>query len=527
MKIYHGSVVTCDRQDRVFEYLVEKDGRILHVGNELPREFSRPAERIELGEGALLPAFGDAHLHFSNWALVATVFFDPRDAEDFEELGEMIREFSRKDSRSKILAGFGLSPHSLEEKRLISREELDRFENSRPVYLICYDGHSAVFNSRLLEMFPETTKQTRGFDGAKGWVFHEAYFAATDYVTNTVPPLRLVKSIINGYDLLAQKGIGMIHPVEGIGFPKDLDLTMVNFVARAQARKNRFNTRLFFQTMDVDKVLRRKLPRIGGCFATALDGCFGRCDAALKRPYSHDPGNRGILFYPDEEVTEFAKRANRAGLQIEFHTIGDAAIDQALKALEAALQDHPREEHRHTIIHACLPSAENLETCAKSNIGITLQPGFISSPLEPPEYLEKILGKRVRGSSPLRSMVDMGIHVSGGSDAPVTPPDPIQGLHGACNHPYDPAQSLTIPEALRMFTSEVAWTGFDERQRGTLEQGKVADMVVLNRNPLEMRPEELRGLHAERLFLCGNPYKPGMGLPGMVWRSLTAGRVRV
>jgi predicted amidohydrolase YtcJ len=384
-----------------------------------------------------------------------------------------------------------------------------------------------VINSRMLEMFPEAIKQTHGFDGDNGHVFHEAYYRATDHVTNTIPPLKLVKSIINGYDLLAKNGIGMIHPVEGIGFPRDLDVGLVSFIARAQARKNRFNTRLFFQTMDTDKVLRRRLPRIGGCFATALDGCFGRCDAALNQPYSHDPGNRGILVYPDEEVIEFAKRANRAGLQIEFHTIGDAAIDQALKALEAALQDHPREDPRHTIIHACLISPENIARCATLGIGITLQPGFINSPLEPPEYLQQILGNRARGSSPLRTMVDLGIHVSGGSDAPVIPPDPVAGLYGACNHPYDAAQSLTIPEALRMFTYEVAWTSFDERERGTLELGKIADMVVLNRNPLEMRPENLCDLGVEQLYLSGKPYKPGMGLLDMVWSSLTAGRVRI
>jgi predicted amidohydrolase YtcJ len=395
------------------------------------------------------------------------------------------------------------------------------------VYLFCYDGHSAVFNSRMLEMFPDTVKNSHGYDGLNGRVLHQAYYEATDYVTNTVPPLKLVKSIINGYDLLAEMGVGMIHPVEGIGFPKDLDVTMASFIAKAQARKNHYNTRLFFQTMETAKALRRGLPRIGGCFATALDGCFGRCDAALNQPYSHDPGNMGILFYPDVEVIEFAKRANRVGLQIEFHTIGDAAIDQAVTALETALQDHPREDHRHTIIHACLISRKNLETCAKLGIGITLQPGILVSPLEPPEYLEEILGDRVWTSSPLRTMVDLDIHVSGGSDAPVIPPDPIAGLYGACNHPYDPGQSLTIPEALRMFTYEVAWTSFDEQERGTLEKGKIADMVVLNNNPLEMEPENLQDLSVEQLYLSGKPYKPGMGLLGMIWSSLTAGKVRI
>jgi predicted amidohydrolase YtcJ len=527
MKIYHGGIVSCDRHNHVHEYLVERDGRIIHVGNDLPPELARGRARIELGERALLPSFGDAHLHFSNWALIATVFFDPREAKDFEELGQMIRDFSRRERNLKILPGFGLSPHSLEEKRLITRDELDRFENNRPLYLFCYDGHSAVFNSKMLEMFPETVKHARGFDGAKGHVFHEAYFAATNHVTNSIPPLKLVKSIIKGYDLLAARGIGMIHPVEGIGFPRDLDVAMVSFIAKARARKNNYSTRLFFQTMDVEKVRRRGLPRIGGCFATALDGCFGRCDAALKRPYSHDPGSRGILFYTDEEVIEFARAANRAELQIEFHTIGDAAIDQALTALEEAMRDYPREDPRHAIIHACLPSAKNLETCAELGIGITVQPGFINSPVEPPEYLYRILGKRAKSSCPFRTMVEMGIHVSGGSDAPVTAPDPIAGLYGACNHPFDPAQSLSTAQALRMFTAEVAWTGFDDRQRGTLEKGKLADMVVLNRNPLEMKPENLTDLKVEQLYLSGKPYRPGMGLPGTVWSALTAGKVRI
>jgi hypothetical protein len=191
------------------------------------------------------------------------------------------------------------------------------------------------------------------------------------------------------------------------------------------------------------------------------------------------------------------------------------------------MRDYPREDPRHTIIHACLPSAKNLETCAELGIGITVQPGFINSPVEPPEYLYRILGKRAKGSSPYRTMVDMGIHVSGGSDAPVIPPDPIDGLFGVCNHPFDPAQSLSIPEALRMFTAEVAWTGFDEQERGTLEKGKIADMVVLNRDPLEMKPEHLNELSVEQLYLSGKPYRPGMGLPGIIWSSLTAGKVRI
>jgi len=527
MTVYHGSVVTCDAHESVFDYLVEEKGRILFVGDALPEQYAKSEHRIELGERALLPSFGDGHLHFSNWSLIASAFFDVRGARNFEELGALIRDFSLRDRRSKIMAGFGVGRHTVAEKRLVTRQDLDAFLPDRPLYLFGYEGHSAVINSKMLGMLPDRMKRVRGFHADTGHLFHEAYYEATDYITDTVPSLKIIKSIIHGYDLLAEKGIGLIHPVEGIGFPRDRDVSMVSLIARARAKKNRFNTRLFFQTMDVEKVLRRKLPRIGGCFATALDGCFSVCDAALNEPYSHDPSNRGLLFYEDDEVVSFAKAANREKLQIEFHVIGDAAVDQAVRALDAALKDHPRQDHRHALIHACLISPENLDKCAEMGIGITLQPGFLISDLEPPKYLEEILGDRVKMNSPLRHMVGSGIHVSGGSDAPVMPPDPIQGIYGACNHPYDPGQSLTIQQALKMFTYEVAWMSFDERERGSLEEGKIADMVILNKNPLRMEPKNLRELKVEQLLLSGRTYKSGMGLVGMLWNGLTAGGVKI
>ncbi|MBT8358660.1 MAG: amidohydrolase family protein [Deltaproteobacteria bacterium] len=486
-------------------------GKIIHVGDDLPQIYAN-SEQVELGEKALIPSFGDGHIHFSNWALIAGSFFDIRSAQNFYETGEMIQAFMANNKKSKLVLCFGASKHNVKEKRLITRKELDEFCSDKPLVIFCYDGHSCIMNSYLLNKLPNNIHKTRGFNRDTGQLFNEAYYAATDFATSMIPTLTLIKSIIKGYDLLAQKGVGMVHPVEGIGFPMDMDVTLVSLIARAQTKKNNFKTRLFFQTMDVKKVLKRKLPRVGGCFATALDGCFGACDAALLDPYSNDPDNKGILFYKDTDVIKFAKEANRAGLQIEMHAIGDAATHQAVMAIEEALKDFPRKDHRHTIIHACLMSPDNLEKCAKLEIGITLQPGFLISPLEPVEYLEEILGPRIKTGSPLKDMIDSGIHLSTGSDAPVTHPDPIEAIYGACNHPYDVNQSVSIQQALKMATYEVAWTSFDEHQRGSLEQNKIADMVVLNQDPLKMDPKNLLKLKTDQLYLSGKIYQPKMSI---------------
>ena len=122
----------------------------------------------------------------------------------------------------------------------------------------------------------------------------------------------------------------------------------------------------------------------------------------------------------------------------------------------------------------------------------------------------------------MRKMTDMGIVLSGSSDAPCTLPDPIAGIHAACNH-YVPGQSLTIAEALKMFTYNAAWTSFDEKERGSLEAGKTADMVILNRNPLAMKPGELLELKVEKLLLKGESYKGGQGMLNLLAKGLLSG----
>ena len=124
-------------------------------------------------------------------------------------------------------------------------------------------------------------------------------------------------------------------------------------------------------------------------------------------------------------------------------------------------------------------------------------------------------------------LLNAGIHVSGGSDAPVTYPDPIEGIYGACNHPYDPDESVSIVDALKMYTGEVAWTTFDDKDRGSLETGKIADLVIMNQDPLSMTPENLRSLKVEKLFLSGKEYQSGMGVMGMLWNGLTGRKEKI
>jgi predicted amidohydrolase YtcJ len=500
MHIYHGNIVTCDSDNRVCRYLVEGEGIIRFIGDDLPKEY-QGLDVIELEGQALLPSFADTHLHFASMALFHDGF-NAMDVVSNDQLKERLVSFL-PGTKAKVVIAFGASPHSVKERTLLSRTDLDMVSDVRPIMVVKYDGHACIINTALLKLLPEKIKSLRGYNPDSGEMNQEAFFATTDYVTSTVSIGYLVKCMQKAIDYMASKGIGLMHTVSGVGFPKDLDVDMERYVGRGVS--GGFQTRLFFQTMDTDKVMKRKLPRIGGCFATALDGCFGSRDAALLKPYVGSD-NQGILYYSDEKVTEFCIRANRLGLQIELHAIGDAAFNQAARALRASLMDYPRQDHRHGIIHACLPTEEGLNICKEYKIQIPLQTSFIVWPQEPDWYLRDILGDREAELNPLRRIVDHDIIISAGSDSPCTDPDPMLWIHNACNHPVKD-QALSVTEALRMATYYGYWTSFDEKERGSLETGKIADMVVLGENPLTCRVEKLKEIPVKQLILAGKPYQ--------------------
>lgn len=499
MRVFQNAeFISCEEQNRIFKYLVEKDGKIIFSGDQLPEEF-KPCDAVDLKNQCVVPAFGDTHMHFSSFAYFNSGL-DCRDVGDFNELGALIRSYTVRRKEEKVILAFGCSAHTVYEKKLPNRHDLDRFTD-RPLMIVKYDGHAAVGNSALINRMPAAILTDPGFDKDTGWFYSNAFYRAVNSITSSVSLPSLFRNLIAGSDALARRGIALVHTAEGVGFPLDLDVDFMRFANRGLPQ----TFRVFFQTMNVRKVLRRKLPRIGGCFANALDGCFGSEDAALKEPYTNNPKSRGTLFYSQAEVNHFVIRANRAGLQIAMHAIGDAAIDQALTAFEAALSDVPRNDHRHIMIHADLMDEAAIARAAKLNLCIALQTPFLYWPQEPVEYLQRILGKRVENLIPLKSMLAAGLTLAGGSDAPCTLPDPMAAIFAACNHP-NPGESVSVLDALRMHTSSCARLSFDESTRGTLTNGKRADFVVLDKNPLQTPLEKLSTIKVEALYLKGEKF---------------------
>ena len=270
MQCFHGSILTVDAKNTVCSYLVEDQGFIRYVGEELPEQY-RNIPKIELGSQALVPAFVDTHQHFASFSTFHAGL-NVMDARSNQEILEMIRSFVQGSNRKTLIA-FGASPYSVREGRLVTREALDSVCPDRELMVVKYDGHACIVNTRLLEKLRKKVQSLRGFHPDTGEMNQEAFFAVSDYITGSLSLPELFRNMQKAVDFLASRGIGCVHTVSGVGFPGNLDITLEQIFGKSL--QNGFQLRVFPQSLDIKSATRRGLPRIGGCFACALDGCLG------------------------------------------------------------------------------------------------------------------------------------------------------------------------------------------------------------------------------------------------------------
>ena len=214
MKVYEGSILSVNAKDEVFRWLVEDRGRIVFVGDELPESYAG-APRVLLGERALIPPFADTHQHFASFSAF-NAGLNVMEAESNEEILSMVDRFAA-DCPNKTLIAFGASPYSVKERRLVSRAELDGVTHGKPLFLVKYDGHACVVNTALLEKLPKKIASLRGWHPDTGEMNQEAFFAVSDFITNAISPLELLRDMQLAADYEASKGVGLIHTVSGVG----------------------------------------------------------------------------------------------------------------------------------------------------------------------------------------------------------------------------------------------------------------------------------------------------------------------
>jgi predicted amidohydrolase YtcJ len=221
-----------------------------------------------------------------------------------------------------------------------------------------------------------------------------------------------------------------------------------------------------------------------------LDGSLGARTAALNAPYSDEPGSSGMLTMNREHLERVVVKASEAGFQLCIHSIGDRAVDLATHVLDASFNTRNCKERRHRIEHASLITEESIQKMRRLGVIASVQPRFIYSD----SWATQRLGlERLPNLYPFGTLTKQGVVLAAGSDCPVEDPNPFEGIWSAITRPgLDGSEALTVMQALAAYSRNAAYASFCEDTRGTLEPGKIADMVVVDRDPFESHPDSIR-----------------------------------
>jgi predicted amidohydrolase YtcJ len=505
--LLHGKVWTVDRAHPEAEALAVWRGRIIAVGrDEEVRRLIGPATRVLDARGRrVVPGFYDSHVHLLGAGLgLARVQL--KDAADEAEFGRRLREFDRKLPRDRWLLGGEWDHDRTFGGTLPTAALLDRYVPDRPAFLQRYDGHMALVNSRALRLAgitADTPDPTGGViyrkDGSRTptGVLRDN---AMDLVARLVPPLsedEMIEAVRAALAEARQAGVTSMQDMAGSeGATQRRLFRLYQDLARSGKLTARIDLRWplpqwkELATLGLTAHFGDDWLRIGGVKGF-IDGSLGSSTAKMFAPYLHEPRSSGIFVTPLDRLREEIEGADAAGLSVAVHAIGDRANAELLDIFAAVIAKHGKRDRRFRIEHAQHLRPEDYRRFKELGVIPSLQPYHL---IDDGRWAEGRIGtKRCASSYANRSLLDAGARLAFGSDWPVAPLSPILGIDAAVNrrtldgkHPegWFPEQKITAAEAVEAYTLGSVSAGSQEKDRGSLEVGKLADFVVLSRDIL-------------------------------------------
>ena len=508
-----------------------EDDRVLALGSEALS--GSTDQTIDLAGAFVMPAFADGHAH----PLFAGRESQGPKVNGLQSVAEIVAEvkrFADANPNSKWIIG-GAYEAAIVERGDFDAHWLDEVVRDRPVVLHAVDHHTIWVNSRAIEAagINSTTNDPAGGtiarreDGSPKGTLREP--AAMDLITKLAPERTLqdelnaiawaseqylVAGVTSTMDAWVEDGMTEIY-VEAAkaGYLKvDLNLT---FLAQPDKWRNRVG---YDQEM---RDLVESLSKSSGLTAKSVkficDGALSAGTAAILAPYLDDPTSKGLLIWNDAEIIEAAITFDKAGLQLHLHAIGDAAVRQALNVVEAVNAANPDWDRRPVITHAQLIDPTDMPRFATLGVIANFQPLWTYlDPMNKDLILPRIGEARNNQQYQLRRVIESGAELSFGSDWPITDFTPLAAL-AVPVHRQSPdrqptqgwsiEEAITIEESMHFYTAAVAKQLFREKDYGTLEVGKVADFIVLDQNPLEVDPHEVRNIKVLATYRAGAKVK--------------------
>lgn len=499
--LYGGRVLTLDPARPQAEAVALRDKRILAVGSveELRPYLTAQTQILPCHKKTVLPGFIDPHLHLFAWASRFRGV-DVSAARSIAEIRLFLRDQLLSAPSNGWLRGYGYDEFFLDEKRHPTRWDLDAVSSVQPILLRHRTGHAAVLNSIALQLagIDRCFASPTGGHIERDMMTGEptgVIFELEQFLRTVIPPLAeldLKAGVREASTELLRQGITSFH-----------DASAGNTLAD-------FN--LFHQLHADSSVVSRATVMIGSdalpqVLAVGMTPFAGNEWVRLGSIKIMLHESHGILHPHPEELANMVWQAHRLGFQVAIHAVEEGPICLALDAISRAQARLPREDHRHRIEHCSLCPPTFIDAFRETGSVVVTQPGFLYS------YGEKYAAEVDRDVHPwlyrAKSFLGQGIPVAGSSDCPVASVNPLVGISTAMTRRsqegtiINETESLSLLDALTLFTTAGAWVGFEEEKKGRIVPGMLADLVILDRDITQVQPEDIRFLRVETTILDG------------------------
>lgn len=521
----NGVVVTVNRQNDIQEAVAIKENKIAYVGkNDLAETWIKEGHTkvIDLQGRSLLPGFIDAHTHFMVRGLKDTSVVDGSIATSIGELLELIRENCKSKAPGEWIKLQGYDQNKLKEHRHPTIEELDEVAPDHPVQCqrCCY--HMSVYNTKALEIceFSDNgtflEEEVEKKDGKlTGLLKEDANRAMCVKITESEE--ELLAAARKADQLCSAVGITSVHDAGTYGM-------VSRRIMEEATRSGTVKTRIYTMPCELNgKVLNEKLIdefvgtgmtsgfgnerfRIGPLKIFMDGGCTGP-SCMTKEPYDHDPDLKGVLVNDQKAADKFVSKAHDARFQVTSHAAGDLGVELFINSIEKAYKSNPRKDCRHRIEHCALTDEKILNRIKELRIVPISNPGFFTSFAG---AFCKYYGDRVDYMFPLKAYLEKGIITAFGTDAPVVDENPLLSIYGAVTRKdmktgevAGASQVIGVLDAIRMYTYNGAYASFEENIKGSIEEGKLADLVVLSENILEADVERIKDMVTDMTVIDG------------------------
>jgi hypothetical protein len=501
-----------------------KDGRIVWVGTtrEARRLFANAAQTVDLEGATVLPGIIDAHTHLMTLG-EGFLKINLKDISSEQEAVERVRQRVATAKSGEWILGWGWDEGKW-AAHYPTHHALTEAAPNNPVFLASLHGFAGWANRKAMEI-AGITKDTK--DPENGRIIRDektgepaGVFAnrAQDLITRHLPPLTL-EQVKRALELASQECVR-----NGLTSVHEARVTPIMIHAfRELIKEGRLPLRVYVMLDGADKALVEEWltrgPEIDAvgqrltirCVKLFADGALGSRGAALFEPYADDPKTKGLITTPEAEIYALTRRCLQRGFQVATHAIGDRGNRITLDAYERALKEAPTaKDARLRVEHAQVLALNDIPRFAQLGVIASMQPTHCTSDMP---WAEKRVGPaRIKGAYAWRSVLKTGAHLPISSDFPGETLNPFYGIYAAITRQspdgspaggWYPEERMLLEEALRGYTIEAAYAGFEEKSKGSIEKGKLADLIVISKDITKTAPKEMLSIGILKTFVGG------------------------